>query len=112
MPLADLLMERFKVRTRPVINPLALTAATTTVQRFLANNPNRLGFIILNLGGQVCYIGPDSEIAAATRGIRLDANGGAYVSIWDEDFDMVAWEWWILSALLTSAIYVIEIVEY
>ena len=112
MPLADLLMERFKVRTRPVVNPEALAAATTTAQMFLGNNPNRLGFLVINLGEQICYIGPDPEIAAATRGIRLDASGGGYVGIWDEDFDMTAWAWWILSAADTSAIYVIEIVEY
>ncbi|GAI81527.1 unnamed protein product [marine sediment metagenome] len=112
MPLADLLMERFKVRTRAVENPKAVTKAKDTAQIILSNNPNRLGFVIVNLGAEVCYVGLTREIEAATRGIRLDANGGIVSMIWDEDFDMVAWGWWIIAASGTPAVYCIEIVEY
>lgn len=112
MPLDELLKERFKVRTRAVENPKAITAASTTAQLILSNNPNRLGFVITNLGATVCYIGLGNDVTAATKGIRLDANGGSVSMIWDEDFIVVAWAWWIIAASGTPAVYAIEIVEY
>jgi len=112
MPLADLLMERFKVRTRAVENPKSVTAASTTAQEILGNNPNRLAFTITNLGATVCYIGLTNTVAAATRGIRLDANGGSVSFVWDEDFQAVAWAWWIIAAAGTPAVYAFEVVEY
>lgn len=112
MPLADLLMERFKVKTRAVVNPLAVTEAEDTAQIILSNNPNRLAFIIVNLGDEVCFVGLESDIEADVKGIRLDANGGSFSCIWDEDFDMTAWAWWIIAASGTPAVYSLEVVEY
>lgn len=111
MPLANLLMERFKVRTRAVENPKSVTAASTTAQEILGNNPNRLAFTIINLGAEVCYVALSTPVAA-TKGIRLDANGGSFTCIWDEDFQMTGWAWWIISASGTPAVYSLEVVEY
>lgn len=112
MPLADLLMERFKVKTRAVENPEALTEAKATAQKILANNPNRLAFLIVNLGAEVCYVGLTDEVEAAVRGICLDASGGSFACIWDEDFQMTGWAWWIIAASGTPAVYAVEVVEY
>lgn len=111
MPLAELLMERFKVKTRAVENPEAVTAASTTAQKILANNPNRFAFIIVNLGDQICFVGLERNVEADVKGIRLDANGGSFSCIWDEDFQMTGWAWWIIGEG-ASAVYAIEVVEY
>jgi len=111
MPLADLLRERFKVRTRAVEDPRDITAITTTAQMILGNNPNRLGFIIINTGGKFVCIGLTNGVTTTT-GIRLDAYGGAVSMIWDEDFDMTAWAWWIIADTGGSTAYCLEMVEY
>lgn len=111
MSLADLLMERFKVKTRAVENPEAITAASTTAQKILGNNPNRLAFVITNLGATVCYIGL-TDGASTTKGIRLDASGGSSGCIWDEDFQVTGWAWWIIAESGTPAVYALEVVEY
>jgi len=111
MPLADLLLERFKVKTRAVENPEAITSASATAQKILGNNPNRLAFLIMNLGAEVCYVGLTDGVSSS-KGVRLDANGGSYGCIWDEDFQMTAWAWWIISASGTPAVYSLEVVEY
>ena len=111
MPLKDLLMERFSVKTRAVENPLNVTSLGATAQKLLSNNPNRLGFVIVNLSANIVYIGLENSVSS-TKGIRLDANGGSSGCIWDEDFDMTAWAWWAVASGAASAIYVLEIVEY
>jgi len=110
MPLGELLKERFKVRTRAVENP-KITASAATAQVVLGSNPNRLGFTIINHGANPCFVGLTNEVSAS-RGIRLDASGGSISMIWDEDFDMVAWAWWIISPAGASNIYSIEVIEY
>ncbi len=112
MPLADVLMERFKVRTRAVENPNKVTAAAITARLILSNNPNRLAFVIVNLGAQVCFVALTNQVTADTYGIRLDANGGSWSCIWDEDFEMTGWAWWIIAAAGAPAVYSLEVVEY
>lgn len=111
MPLDELLMERFKVRTRAVENPNSVTTATTTAQEILANNPNRFGFVIVNLGDVACYVALDAP-KADEKGIRLDANGGTFGCVWDEDFQLTGWAWYIIAASDTSKVYSVEVVEY
>ena len=110
MPLADLLKERFKVRTRAIENP-RLTSVGTIAEVVLANNPNRLAFSVVNLSANVMYIGL-TNLVSATNGIRLDANGGYFSGIWDEMFDPVAWAWWIIATGAGSSVYSVEVVEY
>jgi len=111
MPLANLLTERFKVRTRAVENPLAVTSLGATAQKLLENNPNRLGFIVFNLSANVVYLSLTNEVSS-TRGVRLNANGGSIGMVWDEDFQMTAWAWWGVASGAASAIYILEVVEY
>ncbi|GAJ00474.1 unnamed protein product [marine sediment metagenome] len=111
MSLDKLLMERFKVRTRAVENPKAITAASTTAQLILGINPNRLAFTITNLGAEECYVGLTNKVST-TRGIRLDGGGGFFICIWDEDFQMTGWAWWIIAEEGTPAVFSLEVVEY
>lgn len=113
MPLADLLMERFKVKTRAVRDPLGVGAIGADAALILANNPNRLGFVIMNLSAETVYIDLTQAVSAALGfevGLRLDPNGGFITMIWDEDFQMTAWAWWS-AATGAARMAIIEIVE-
>ena len=110
MPLANLLMERFKVRTRAVENPRAVTSLGITAQMILANNPNRLGWIIVNLSTNTVYLGLQNDVSSS-KGILLDPSGGQAAMLWDEDFQMTGWAIWGVASAANSAIYAIEVVE-
>jgi len=110
MNLADLLLERFKVRTRAIENPKTTSIGTTATQ-ILANNPNRLAWVVINLSSNIIYLAFGSDVAS-TKGIRLEANGGSAVMIWDEDFQATAWAIWGVASGASSAIYAFEIVSY
>lgn len=110
MPLVDLIKERFKVTTRGVENPNAITVAGLAPLLILPNNPNRLGFIIVNLSGNIMYVSLDRGVSDE-HGIRLDANGGSFSCIWDEDFELTAWGWWIVADVAGSHVYSLAVVE-
>ena len=114
MPLDTLLMERFKVKTRAVENPQGITSLGTTATILLANNPNRLAWVLVNLSANIIYIGFTNEVSATAgseRGIRLNANGGLASMVWDEDFQPTGWAIWGIASGLTSQIYSYEVVE-
>lgn len=110
MPLTDLLMERFKVKTRAVEKPVRTSVGTTAVEIF-KNNPNRLAWTLVNThASQVLYIGLTNEVTAAT-GIRLDPAGGHASEVWDEDFDEVGWAVWGIASGANTTIYSKEVIE-
>lgn len=111
MPLAQLLMERFKVKTRAVENPRAVTSLGTTAQQILGNNPNRLAWVIVNLSSNVIYIAFRDDVSNS-KGVRLSANGGFASRVWDEDFEPTAWAVWGVASGASSALYCYEVVEY
>lgn len=110
MSLAELLMERFKVKTRAVENP-KITSLGVTAQQVLGNNPDRLAFIVQNLSANVIYLSLKNDVSSS-KGIRLAANGGSFSCIWDEDFQMTGWAWWAVATGASSAVYAIEVLEY
>lgn len=114
MPLADLLERRFGVKTRGVRDPLGVSPIGVNPIVVLANNPNRLGFIIMNLSANVVYLDLTNEVNAGAGtevGLRLDANGGFATMIWNEDFQMVAWAWWAVSTAVATRLVILEVVE-
>ncbi len=114
MPLADLLMERFKVKTRPRRDPLNVSPIGITPVVVLANNPNRLGFVIMNLSANVVYLDLENEVNAGVGtevGLRLDANGGFVSMAWDADFQMVAWAWWAVATAAPTRLTILEVIE-
>lgn len=111
MPLADVLNQRFGVRTQARENP-GSTAMVATPLSILGNNPNRLAFVVVNLSSNTIFIAPARDVST-TKGIRLNANGGAATALYDEDFHMVGWEWFgVADVAGPSTIYVLEVVEY
>jgi hypothetical protein len=110
MPLADLLLRQFGVKTEPVENPLGVTSIGTTAERILSNNPNRLAWIVINLSANIVYLALKSDVSSS-KGIRLNANGGEASMIWSEDFQAVSYEVYAVASGASSAIYVLEVQE-
>lgn len=108
MSLSNLIEKQYGVKTSYAENPITATVLTT-VTRLLGNNPNRLSFLIVNMGSSAIYVSPQSSVSSS-RGIVLGANGGFLSQIWSEDFDMVGFEWYSIASAST-AVYVIEIFQ-
>ncbi len=113
----DLLIRRWGVplvtQAEQPVSVLGLVAVT-----FLRQNPARVGFVAVNLGASPAFIAPahvpslvtgfDPEVSP-TFGIRLEANGGGAILNWEEDGEMVAWEWRGVVAAGNTTLIVFEI---
>jgi len=106
--LKDLVNDKFGVSTRPVLNPVIQTVDANELMLF-NNNPNRFAFLVMNLSGNILYILPDNGVTA-NRGIRLNANGGQYIAIYDQDFDMVGYSWFCIGSAPGTTLLSLEIV--
>jgi len=98
--LRALISRQFNVRTQREAISLTLTVATTATQ-VLKNNPNRLAFILVNLSANVGYFAPVQTVSSSA-GIRAAASGGSFAFIWNEDFDLVALEWFAINDTLAG----------
>jgi hypothetical protein len=106
--LHDLLFEKFKVNTRPNVNPLVSSVGTTPT-KVLDNNPDRLAWFIVNLSSNVVYLHFDNSVSSS-KGIAVSPNGGFASMVYDEDFHAVGWEIWAKATGEDSSIYVVEII--
>jgi len=106
MTLQDLLLQQFKVKTRANVNP-EITIMTGGVDRVLSNNPNRVGWFIMNLGANAVYLSLLRN-PSSTKGILLSPGGGFASMRWDTDFDAVGWELFAKGTLADN-IYVLEV---
>ena len=79
------------VYTTPRINRFT-GPFTTTSSVLLGQDPSRVFFLIVNLGGVDVVVAPISP-AAANRGMRIPASGGALTAQFDEDGEVVSYEW-------------------
>jgi len=107
MTLQDLLLQQFKVKTRQNINP-EVSTLTGGVDKVLGNNPNRLAWVIINLGANSAYVGFTNDVSAS-KGILLSALGGSASMVWDEDFETVGYEVYC-KGTAADTLYVIEVV--
>lgn len=108
MDLTSFLLERFKCVTRAVENPI-LTSVGATATIILANNPNRLAWIFINLSANAIYLALENSVSA-TRGVLVAANGGKASMVWDEDFQTVGWAIWGIAPAGASNCYSFEVV--
>lgn len=107
--LADLLAQEYNVRTTHRINPHHVNPIVAAVQPALGANPKRLGFVVLNLGANACWIAPNDRVAD-DYGMVLVANGGSVTMVWKEEFEMVTLPWYAVSVAAPGTnIYVMEI---
>jgi len=108
MTLQQLLDDQFKVKTRANENPVVAAIGLTEIQ-VLANNPNRLAWILINLSANTIYLALSRGVGA-TRGITVTGNGGIASMMWNEDFQMTGYEVFGIATGAASAIYVLEVV--
>lgn len=107
MPTArELVQERFHAPVSPVVNRTVTTVGITAA-RLLINDPDRLGFLVVNLSANDIYVGPFPDVSS-TKGIRLGPSGGNVVAMWEEDFEMVAWEWFAIATVGASNVLTLE----
>jgi len=106
--LADLLAERFKIKTRSLVNPLVAAVGVAAIPVAL-NHPDRVGIVFINLSANIIYISPLPTVLA-TAGVRLDPNGGSVSMSWDQDFELVSHEWYGIATGAASALFVSEII--
>ncbi len=106
----DLLTARLGVPTTPQTNR-STSSVGTTVGQLLRNDPGRVAFLIVNLGGFNIFAVPqDAGAPSATKGILIQPNGGALVAKWDDDGEVTAWEWLAIAIGGASAVYTQEAV--
>ena len=99
-------LKRFGFPTRAVENPV-VAAVGTSALTVLRNNPDRVFWLVVNLSTNVVYVALARDVAA-TKGIRLDPNGGWTSMSVEEDGEAVAYEVFAKATGASSAIYVLE----
>jgi len=102
--LKELVEKRFGFPTRHIEYSYSIS---TTPTKVLNNNPDRLMYVLSNLGANVVYLGFTSEVSS-TNGIYIDANGGALTLLAEEDGELVGQEAWVIGAGSTN-IYIVAV---
>lgn len=102
----DLLRARLGVPTSPQVNRAASSVGTTAAT-VLRNDPSRVSFVLVNLGAFVVFVVLRGE-PSSTNGLRVEPNGGTLIVGWEDDGEMVAWEWRAVAVGGTSALLVLE----
>lgn len=98
--------ERFGRPVTPFENRTVSQVGNTAIE-ILRQDPDRLGFVIINLSVNDLYIGPFQNVSA-TKGIKIPPSGGSAVIIWDEDFESVGKQWYGLASAAASAVLTTE----
>ncbi len=102
MTIYDLIAKWSGARTNVSDDPMGVVNATTTPQKFLNNNPNRISMIVVNGGANDILIWTDASVSS-TKGIRLAGNGGEVEFYYEKHLDLPAKEWWVVATTGTSA---------
>lgn len=107
MTLADIIMQKLGVMTKAYENPLVAEVGTDVVQ-ILPNNPNRLGYSIINMSANIIYVAWSRNVGP-THGVLLTPNGGSTYVEWAEDFEMCCWSVFAVAAAPASDIYIVAV---
>jgi len=86
-----------------------ITVQLTTTQ-LVKNNPDRVGLVIVNLGGQIVYCDITNQVSSA-QGILLSASGGNFALNVRDDFTLASREWDAVATVGTSVVYILEIIR-
>jgi len=93
--------------TRPVINPVTNTVATTPTE-ILRNNPDRIFWLAVNLSDYKGYVGWDREVAS-TKGIPVPASGGFVSASIEEDGELTIHPVYAINETASGTWYIVEI---
>jgi len=99
--------EKLGFPTRPIINPVTNSVATTATL-VLQNNPDRIFWLVINLSSNKGYVGWDKDVAS-TRGIPIAANGGYVSCSVEEDGELVIYPVWAINDTASGTYYIVEI---
>jgi len=102
----QLVQERFGAPVNPVVNR-SVSSVGAAATRLFINDPDRLGFLVVNLSVNDLWIGPFPDVSA-TKGIRLGTNGGSISLVWFEDFEITAWEWFAIGSAAATTLLAVE----
>ncbi len=105
--LTDAIEREVGVPTVPTFDPDTASVGTAVV-RILPADPNRLGFIIVNLSAVAVYVKPRRDVTAIS-GIRLAPSGGSLSLGWREDFHLVGLDWYAVADAAGSAVLSLSI---
>ncbi len=105
--LRDLITARFGVQTELRLDPVTNTVGVTPVV-VLTNNPDRLSVLVVNLSAVGVYLKPAPNVSASS-GVKLNANGGTFSLLWEEDFHLTGYEWWAIAEAAGASILVVEV---
>src|SRR5882724_3765124 len=95
--LAALLEDKFGTKATPFKNRLGVPSIGITPVTVYKNDPTRFTFEFFNLSPSNIWLLDDPSVSAA-KGILVGPNGGSLVLLWEEDFELVAGEWWAIGA--------------
>jgi len=107
MNVAELIEKRFGMITRAQTNIL-VNECMIDITRILPNNPNRLGWTILNLSANNVYLALDQNVGD-DHGVLLSPNGGSASMIYEEDFEATCWQVFGVAAADNSDIFALEV---
>jgi len=93
--------------SRPIINPVTDTVATTPTL-ILRNNPDRIFWLIVNLSANNGYMGWDT-LVSSTRGLLVAANGGFVSASIEEDGELVIQEVYAVNLAAQGTYMIVEI---
>jgi hypothetical protein len=105
--LTELLREKLGVGSYPAVNRRLAQAGVAAALVF-TNDPNRIGFYLVNLSLNAMYAGPFNN-PSSTRGFYIGPNGGSLIVDWREDGHLVGWEWWVIADGAASALLAVEL---
>ena len=107
MNVAELIEKRYGIKTRTQSN--SFTNLDTEVHtKILPNNPNRLGWMAINLGAVNIFLAFDVGVSL-TRGILLTPNGGSMTSLYEEDFEATCWNVYGMAEGDDGNLFIVEI---
>lgn len=106
--LPTLLEREFGATIRTITDPVVSSVGTSAVE-FLRQDPNRVAFLIVNLGVSDLYVGLGPDVAS-TKGIIIGNSGGSMSVNYKEDGDLPGRSWWILSASGTVNFHTMAVV--
>lgn len=108
--LADLIQRTLGVATMTRVSDVGVTVGLTAAP-VLRQNPNRLAAVFVNLSANAMYLAPLGA-PSSTRGIRIAPTGGNLGLRFDEDFDLVGYEWSAVADGAASAYFLLELIAY
>jgi hypothetical protein len=107
--LSEYISKKFGCKTEAVADPLNVTSVGTTTTQILPNNPDRLFYILVNLGSYDLYVAWDRSVGS-THGVQVSKGGGNLVLTADDDAELVGYEAYAVSPSGATDIYILTIV--